>query len=569
MKYYMCLWIVAFLSLGIMACSDSVLLDVTEETTIIEGDFYLNIVLKMADGEKSRADDSETPIMPGYENENKINTLDVFLKEGKTWKVIKLNGELLVDKEVTAKIPLSEPLTDDVQIFVGGNLNDNQIAAFQNNNSPYSLVYDQDDLVNDLSPYSIGYDSDPGQQGGIAMFCTEAVKPVQDETDTNIYTASFSLKRLVAKILLTCSASNSIVGEEGVHYAVLSGDDPTFAGWIRLDNIWYIVNSRNRSTYIMQKLLDGNDTDANVEDSNMELASYINAAENYATLVRSNFSYIGRSQYRNKPHFCKSLIYDEKRMDAGSANPYIEGIYSPENTFSFNELTNDEETNLKKFENAWGMITHLSIMAKFTPRKLYVEYGLFDFVKEYGTEFYSEEMKQAIENLRPTLTGSDNPSNEDIFLIDCKEEKVAQAILTASLRYKGMYSPGSEEKYPEETFFLHKESNGNAYYTYGAACIKYNSFSPDNPKDLGNYIPHLTGWGYYYTYIDNRSEDKKTDTNPFTFYKHGQVERNRYYILNIRSFSGPGSSIVGSDYIEVNTQTRDWIQGGDGSITLE
>lgn len=559
--------------LGTIACSDTVSMPVAEEDTPME--YYLNLTLRMADETVTRANDTDTPLMPGTDSEKRIRSIYVFFSNGTAgeYEVISLNVDLILGNSIEVRVPLKRPLSAGTQIYLGANLTAGQVAAFRQGNDEYSLVYDNNDYVNDLSPYSIGYDGD--NPSDIPMFCTEVVQ-AQDDDGDNVYTVSFTLKRIVAKVLLTSQGTNGEVegGENGVAYAPLLQDkDPMFQGWIRLDNIWYIVNSRNRQTYIMQKLVEGStDTDANVEDPNMNLQDFINEAfktdetveSNYETMVKNNFSYIGRSQYRKKPHFRKALVYDESRMDGNGTNPYTEGVYTPENTFSFNNLTSSDKENLKNFGSAWGMITHLSIMAKFTPRKLNVEYGLFDFIRDDGS--YADDIKNAIEKLRPSV---DNPTADDVFQIDCGTEAIAQAILTASLSRYGMLSIGSEEKYPEETFFLHEETDGTCpYYTYGAARIKYNSFDQKTPKDLGNYVPHLTGWGYYYTYIDNRSEEKKTADNPFTFYKHGQVERNRYYILKINSFSNPGSSIVNPNYIEVNTETIDWLHGGSGSLIL-
>lgn len=562
--------------LGTIACSDTVSMPVAEEDTPME--YYLNLTLRMEDEVQTRANDTDTPLMPDTDSEKRIRSLHVFFSNGNAedYEVISLNVSLIIDRPIEVRVPLKSPLSDGTLIYLGANLNARQIAAFRQGNDVYSLVYDDEDYVNDLSPYSIGYDGD--NQSDIPMFCTEVVQ-AQDDDEDNVYTVSFTLKRIVAKVLLTSQETNDEVegGENGVAYASLLQDkDPMFQGWIRLDNIWYIVNSRNRQTYIMQKLVEGStDTDANVEDPNMDLQGFINEAfktdetvvSNYETMVKDNFSYIGRSQYRKKPHFRKALVYDESRMDGNGTNPYTEGVYTPENTFSFNDLTSSDEENLKNFGSAWGMITHLSIMAKFTPRILNVEYGLFDFIQDEENG-YSEEIRTAIENLRPSVDNS--VQKDDVYQIDCGTEAIAQTILTASLSYNEMLSIGSEKEYPEETFFFHEETDGTCpYYTYGAARIKCNSFDPSNPKNLGNYVPHLTGWGYYYTYIDNRSEEKKTVDNPFTFYKHGQVERNRYYILKINSFSNPGSSIVNPNYIEVNTETIDWLHGGSGNLILQ
>lgn len=353
--------------------------------------------------------------------------------------------------------------------------------------------------------------------------------------------------------------------------------NPSFKGWIRLDNIWYTVNSRSRRTYVMQKFQKGvTDTDANVEDPNQYLSPYVQPAttaepdegRSYSALINQDYLYVYRTEYKEyAPIFRAVQPFEEERLADNAPNTYTADIYCPENTFSA-PMDNGILEKLKASTRVWRMLTHVSIMAKFTPKVLQVEYGFFDFIANDQSNYFQEEDKQAIAKLCPT-TG--DHTDTDVVKVECPSEQIAGDILTASLiRYNMYKKDGGTDAFPADTYFYHEKEatdTGCPYYTYGAAHLKYNAFDPAWPKRLGNYVPHLTGYGYYYTYIDNRHEEKKSEA--FTFYRHGQVERNRYYILTTNSFSNPSSSIVNPDYIEVNTRTKDWLSGGSGTIGLK
>lgn len=573
-RYYIGLGMAAVLGWGMVACSDSVPSAAAEEKPVVEGKYYLNLTLRMADIAGSRAADPDFPSTPGADSENHISSLHVFFADDKggEWKVLPLNVNLSGDDESEIRIPLEEgPLPEGITMYLGANLNEEQVKAFMENKA-FAPSSDTDVTIG-LAPYSIGYKKFPEARQDVAMFCTKSVQPQKVEGKYNVYTVNFSLKRLVAKVLLTCEQATGVPGgESGIVYAPVKDD----AGWVRQDSIWFLLNARNRSSYIMQRLNEGmgGDKDANVEDPNPELTEYLESkdAETYWEKVRENFIYLDRENFNTSGYFRPVLAYDGKRMNESSDNPYTEGIYCPENSFFANNLTPAHEATLTAYNNTgWGMITHVAIMVKFTPRLLQIEYGLFDYVAGINTEEYpqfTQEIKKAIADLHPS--DANNPSDEDVFEVTCGTEAVAHALLTASLMKAGrlITETEQEKRFPRETFFHHADYAGKlSYYTYGAACIKYDGFNPDDPTVLGNYVPHLRGWGYHFTYIDNRAEDKKNG-NEFIFYRHGQVERNRYYILRITSFSGPGSSIENPDYIEVNTVKKDWIYGGKGEITL-
>lgn len=534
---------------------------------------YFNLTLRMADGVQTRAADPDLPEHPGTWNENRIRSLHLFFEgQDGSRTALSVDADLVAGRQTTVRVPLEEPLPENLTIYLGANLDKAQVDAFVNNNEASVLTYASDGLPQSLSPYGTGFRGDAASPRPIAMFCTRGATPKETtpEPGKRVWTAGFALKRLVAKVLVTCKTDPA----DPDHAVLNTEKNPSFQGWIHMDNIWYMVNSRNRKTYAMQKFLpDVTDTDANVEDPNQNLSLYVEAAittdpdegQNYSTLINQDFFFVRRTEYQaHAPLFRAVLPFDEGRLTDNASEPYTEGIYCPENTFNAPSDAGIEE-KLKASGRVWRMLTHVSIMARFTPRILQVEYGLFDYVAGDDSGFFSEEEKQEITALRPASPDA------AVVKVTCPSERVAGNILSASLMMYDMYSKnGGEQYFTPDTYFYHEEEVGGSgcpYYTYGAARLNYDAFDETHPKELGNYVPHLSGYGYYYTYIDNRSGDNKSDA--FTFYRHGQVERNRYYILTINSFSTPGSSIVNPNYIEVNTRTVDWLDGGSGEIELE
>lgn len=517
------------------------------------GEVYLNINLNIDSGESySRAGrpDNEEDLVDGVGLENAINTLHLFWKENDAWRVVELNTSdfIFTGNKGNVKIAFDKndyPTLEGIEMWLGANLSSEQADAFMGFTGIYTLETTSD-WANELAPMY----SDFSGRDDIAMFCVESsVTTLVSSAPDEEYSISFDLKRLVAKVMVACKEGTS-------GYAKISDTANDFQGWIKRNEVLYTLNGVNRSTYVRQVVV-GNDYDANVIDPNPNLKNYTdlyNDEKEYLSLVNSHFYY-----YDVTDLMLKNGLYKEAQPvdDNGS---YTDGIYCPENTFSPN--INDDATTLESNPSAWGMITSVSIKAKFTPRMLYVEGGLFDFILgrndvDEGTSSIVGAIKGEVEKINGTI---DNNRN---YQVNCLYENAAKAFLKYSLIYNGFLQEeiGTGNGFPDETYFYHADQN--EYYTYGAAKLAIEA--TDNTTELGNYRPYYDGWGFYYTYIDNRLE-KNGD---FVFYKHGQVERNRYYILTINSFSNPGASAGNPSYVEVNTEMIPWKNGGQGNITLE
>ena len=562
----------ALLGLALLACARGGDGMPAGEEHFPAGRTHLHVSLNLSGEARSKAANPDTPEVEGRNWENAIRTLSVFVRnkygDEWVWDTLFRLYDVQKDNEVT----LDKPLTEETRLYAAANLTPAQEEALkqqvEDENAEaavYNLTQNNFRLVEDFAPYST-WEAETGTaaRGDIAMCCTEVATAKRGEED-NHFSVVFNLKRLVAKVLVTVKEDPEVKGGAfGVKYApITSADDSHFKGWIRLDSIRYVLDGLNRKAYIKQRIDDTKeDTDANVIDPNNNLNDFpteestitdfysfplggANQAEGYAEVLAFEAeSYIS------------VIAYGEERLEENSGNSYYEGIYCPENTFA-PEYHEDGQ---------WMMITHVVISAEFTPKDLQVEYGLFDYIKNEAHWLLPEE-KAAVENLRPE--GEHEATN--VVEVICPDEATARLLLTESLRQGGLLlgiedQADVERYFKEASYFYHEEEK--QFFTYGAAMIQLGKehLGLDDLKELGNYVPYNGGRGYYYTYIDNRHPDKK---DSFAFYKHGQVERNRYYILTITGFSSPGASFTDPDYIEVHTRKLAWKDGGNGEVLLD
>lgn len=520
------------------------------------GETRLHIDLSLT-GDRSRASraaNPDTPEVAGHGWENTIQTLSVFVRNTTTGAWV---GEVLRLEDVEANreytVTLEEPLSTDMEVYAAANLTKAQEEALKsqiiNENDCYTFSRNDWRLVTDFAPYSTR-EAEMGST--IAMCCVKAAKPKGGGRD---FAVKFDLKRMVAKVLVTAAAEESNVqgGEDKVAYVPINEEkaDANFVGgWVRRDSMRYTLNGLNRKAYIMQRLDEKVvDKDSNVVDPNNDLNA--SATDDFYSFVLSRAN--------EAAGYERVLPFDEKRLDDGGENHYWEGIYCPENTFA---------SVLEFADGQWPMVTQAVISAKFTPRKLNVEYALFDYIA--GRTGLTKEVAA----LKAKVDAEGTHEGTDVVGVECPDEATARLLLTESLWRAGrLLTPGEDAKhfFAEDSYFYNADKE---FFTYGAAMIRLgrnnnNNLGPESPvSDFGNYVPYNGGRGYYYTYIDNRAEGKKTADNPFRFYRHGQVERNRYYILTVTSVSNPGSSFTNPNYIEVHTRTMEWLSGGSGGVSL-
>lgn len=507
----------------------------------------------------SRAEADDTPKHPAADWENNTAFFHLFIRHADgTWE----NPIILfaIDGNASYEIELDQTDLEGDVIYLGANLSTLQAATFVQQQQakeaeevavtipPYNLTGEGFNLVTDFSPYST-FEPNLGRNH-IAMFCTEAGTPVKADAASNTYTVSFDLKRMVAKVLVTCKTDDAIKGGESdiVYVPVEPATDyPDFEGWIRQEDVKYLVNGLNRKAYIMQQINeDATEAYANVIDPNNTLST---------TIADNNFFFQQVEGEIDNGFFRSTVQFDKTRLSTDenyTGNPYTEGIYCPENTFAIPDAG-------LIVEGEQAQVTHVNVAARFTPGKLHVgtaeDLGdLKDFIANDAD--VSDEIKQAVAGLNITDG-----------VVDCPSEAVARQLLASSLEMAA-----NNNGFPSGTYFYHYTNK--TFYTYGGMVealgheVSISDIETSQGR-FGDFVPYLDGWGYYYTYVDNRESnygEKLTDTKA---YQYGQVERNRYYILNITKFTRPGSSVTNPEYIQVHTYSLSWKYGGEGDITLD
>ena len=147
---------------------------------------------------------------------------------------------------------------------------------------------------------------------------------------------------------------------------------------------------------------------------------------------------------------------------------------------------------------------------------------------------------------------------------DYQKEQDIRTMLTLSLKLSKHYSESGYNitLYPAGSFFVYYDQENSKYYYMTSAVAVSEAL-----KDVRSQIlPHVGGWGYYYTYIDPATDDNSKDPHA---YVHSQVYRNYYYLLTIHTILTPGSTVTSNDYIRVNTERLEWQYTGKGTIDLE
>ena len=149
-------------------------------------------------------------------------------------------------------------------------------------------------------------------------------------------------------------------------------------------------------------------------------------------------------------------------------------------------------------------MTHVNVAARFTPKKLYIEEGLQAYIAADQT--VPTDVRDEISKL-----------TESNGMVECLTEAAAAQLLASSLK-----RAEDRNGFPTKTYFYQSEEK--TFYTYGAMCevLGHKASASDietNPGVFGVFVPYLDGWGYYYTYVDNRLDDygKPAETDAYQY----------------------------------------------------
>ena len=527
-----------------------------EEEEVVPGDLVVSINVNL-DGNgssRSRAEADEVRI-PGTDVENKLSHGHLFLQNldddgNPVMYYVKVS---LNEGENTFKLKNID--FGRKRVYIAANLSDEQARHFATTaNAEY--------VISKQNGYNLT--EEYARATGIAMFCTEGQILDFIENKLYVFEEPFTLKRLVAKVHVTATTSNT----NGIEYCTLAGSMAGI-GWIRLENVKYLINGLNTKSYLMQKY--NNNTP---EDPNFNIENNIQVKDNNINPVNYQDFYFNsiKSISTFESYFAKAEKYDASRIptsnDNSVDNPYTEGLYCPENTFAL--PAGEILTAFNGYKSdAWPMVTHVIVSAKFTPKKIVVEKELASWIQESGNISISEAIRMEITN---KINAADNLNDnfKSLCTIECSSEDVAKAVLLSSLKRAGyLKEDENSQGLPDETYFWNDSENLPMVFTYGAA--KIFSRVSTNAEQFDQFATVPDGVGYYYIYLDNTNSTTGDGTASYDRKdpKYSIVERNAYYLVNIKSISGPGDATMKGDNILVNTVKTGWKVGGNAVVDLE
>lgn len=357
------------------------------------------------------------------------------------------------------------------------------------------------------------------------------------------------LTRAVAKVLLTCHTKGDYVNSDA-------------GGWIRLEDVRYILNVLNRKTYMDYRTEETVDGTKYLLDPNYVMSDWIAERPEgggyglkdleayqreflyYDTQGMVNLLNTAVQGYEGiTVHPCtsrKATRYDKNRLGADAANHYTEGLYCPENMvhWGLKKMTNAEFLSANRF-----VTTRVMVGAKYTPRKIWIVDANGDLKEE--TTANEDEAHDLLNAGLPDGSGGTNAGE----------------------------NPGYDDNYLPDTFWRCDESGDydGQYFTYEAMM----KVIADSKKTV-DFNRYDGGWGYYYTYIDkeanaaaNAAEQGGQDAIASIPHERWGVKRNHYYILNVEKIEGPGSAYPGNEMMRIHSRLLDWVDKGVSDVEVD
>lgn len=571
--------------------------------------------------------------LPGSSREDAINTLDLLVYDAETdllFSSVSLGRTQIasIANSGTVTTPVSVVKGKKVHIYAVANLPEEkrrQLLIPSLSDSRIHFFSTQNDYWKTIDEFVPGCD---GKQelleetnGSIPMtgqFKTADGRKDKDIEFTDAHTSESSalsvsadLTRMVAKIhVLAKTRTFPLSSGEEVDYVcaedkknpeTLADPQENFSnwlGWIRLENVRYMPNGTNKSTYLFPQPTDRSEYPL-WQDCNMDLESYVVGGVIDAPMWTRDYCFysvleLHRENASAAHRLAGAEAYDEEKLRVGAKESYTRGMYCLENYFD----TPSAPEIFESYDDVIPMVTHVYIAAKLTPRDLVIvedyqaRMDAFvdrfrnspdEFREQYGlieTDFTQEDVKRwetFREVYKDYFTGEQAKYRDGAFrIIKTKSEKDAAAIINWSLMCNKLWSGDDNDfengKYPAATFYVYDTkydieqsaefewTQSYLYLTAGAVA----SATDANVRLKTYSVPHVGGWGYYYTYLD---QTRATKDGP-TPYTASQVTRNTYYLLTVGNFGVPGGTITRPEYIKVNTVPVGWDYHGRGDVDL-
>ncbi len=616
-------WISVVLTAALLAgCSkEANLPDKSEDSA---GDVYVHFRMELHNGGIPGGTRAEgTPTTPGTAREDAVNTVDLLVCDaasGCLFAHIPLNRQQIEQIKGTdgVFVPITIPKGRTVHVYAAVNMTERMRQLFRIGESGRDLALassgnDYWDVINEFVPGSNGLQEtlETVEGGGIPMTGQFKIDATSGEeigfdkahaTKENALPVTAEVSRIVAKVHVLARGDSD-------GYAISNAGDERL-GWIHLDDIRYMVNGSNKSTYLIPQPNDKDGAAYPWRDPNMDLESYmaggfdLDMGFDAPAWTKDYVFYNGLSLHKENIAAASRLsrvdpfdqtTYDNTKGGTAEENRYTQGMYCLENYF-------DTPVNATAFENydeAIPMVTHVSVAAKLTPQwiVLTADYAqkMAAFIKEYEKEDFlaghglttADFTADDVARWNAIRTRYDAYFTDAQYLygegdsfrfIKTENEADAADLLNWSLKVNGLWSRNpndfEHDKYPDGTFYVYdltydaqaavpnKLEWKQKYLYLSAGAVT--TATADNINIKTYSVPHIGGWGYYYTYLDQL----RTAQNGRTPYTASQVTRNTYYLITVGNFGVPGGSTSRPEYIRVNTEPVGWDYDGKGDIDL-
>ncbi len=553
-----------------------------------------------------------------YDSNNGVMTDHIILDKDRIAMIMSASGLV---------VPINTAEGQSVYVYAVVNPTERMLAqlmAGQNAKELYLYSYEEEyrDVIDEIVPGSAGHQTklESNKSAGIPMtgiFRTVAssdslITTGGEHPESNPLDVSVEVSRIVAKMHVVAAAKEFTLSDQSkVEYVnaedhtshvrenAVNSDYANWIGWIRLSDVHYIPNGMNKSTYLFPHYNNA----GKPADRNMDLMSCIRGNRFDETLYDINFVYydgmaLHRTNISAPDNMAQAEALDQTRLDltggSNDANRYTRGMYCLENYFD----TPANGDFFARYYSSIPVVTHLSIAARLTPRNIVVlkDYAaqmdkfvkMYEdtpdkFLRKYGltaADFSDADVQRWKTVIKERYFGE--TTLPDIYRTDFRivrtlTESDAADLINWSLMANSLWSDNDADfdkgKYPAATFYVYNTEYDDGtgfvdnmwtqrylYLTAGAV----NLATDENARIKTYSVPHVGGWGYYYTYLDQLGQT----ADGVTPYTASQVTRNRYYIVSVTNFGVPGGTITRPEYIKTNTLPVDWVYGGRSDINL-
>lgn len=467
------------------------------------------------------------------EAEHRINTLTLIMMDVDNGKETFESSQTIIAPPKEGDTPYNvtfelKGISGTKRFYLGANMRDEHRKAFETDQRIFNADESSDghNIVGSLM--TVNHEND-GEGSDILMTAAITTNKgsrdiVFDGTEGSEIKIDNPVKlvRTVAKVLLTC-----VTKEDDLNYVKVidSNDYETKSeentGWIKLDNVNYMLNVLNRKTY-MDYREEGTGENAYLTDPNYAMSNFIERRINGGGYglkdlanYQANFLYYDTQQMvemlQETGERCitrKATLFDESKVEEN--DHYTEGLYCPENMVSNDmpEIPAETFASVNRF-----VTTHVMVGAKYTPKKILV--------------------------------------NEDDKLIEKIATTEDEALMFLGDLTDTEYLPG--------TFW--QANDTKKYYSLSGMRKQLQ----DEPETEFNRYDG--GWGYYYTYIDGEANNE--GTIDYANETRWGIKRNHYYILKVNQFVAPGSAFPGNEVMRIHSELIDWKDKGSSEVEIK